>query len=225
MNRLRLPILLVAACAISARPAAATPVTYSFTGTLTFLNVLSADPASRDIDVWLPGLTNGMSMSGSFVFDAASGQADLQVALGSYVFGGNGFTETVVNDSTFAVNDTTVPFGDAVGFWDAFPTMLTPPPSAFLPDDLVLNLWDSTGGSLSSPTVHSGDLGAFTHRLITFDGLGFSPRGSAIVDWQGTIDHFQATPEPSTLLLVCSGVIGLGGTARKWAVRRRRRNS
>jgi hypothetical protein len=208
-------LLLAVLCAILPKPVAASPVTYTFTGAVTFLNVLSADPALTDIDAWLPGLADGMSMSGSFVFDDVSGPGALRVTLGSYVFAADSYTESVVNDSTFAVNDSIVPFGDSVSFWDSFPKLLTPPPSAFRGDDLYLTLWDSTGAALSGNTVHAGDLSRFTQRLITFDGLGFSPTGSAIIDWQARIDTFQATPEPSSLLLLGSGLAGLAGTGRR----------
>ena len=214
----KLALITLSACLLCVRPVAATPVTYTFNGSVTFLNVLSSDPTTANIDAWLPGFAEGMPLFGTLVVDPSTQSSAMQVTVGSYVFASDGFSPTVVNDSSFVINDTPG-YGDAVTLWDAFPSLLTATPTPFLADDLYLNLWDLTGTALSSTDFPSCDLSIFANRLITFDGLGFAPRSSAIVDWKGTIDSMQEVPEPSTVLLLLTGFASLGGA--RWKRRRR----
>ncbi|HEY7292616.1 MAG TPA: PEP-CTERM sorting domain-containing protein [Vicinamibacterales bacterium] len=213
--KLNIALICAAAAMATPRSAIAAPIVYTFDGSITLLNVLSSDPASRDIDVWLPGLHEGAAFSGTFMFDPVDQSADLQVRVSTYSFEAQAFSTSVVHDSQFVIGDHQMT-GDFVDFWSSAPGLTAPTPTLFLPDDIHLSFWDTTGSSLSGAVLGGTSLDHFPFELLTFDGNGYLPRSSATIDWQGNIISFRQVPEPTTLALLCSAAIGLG-----WPIRRR----
>ncbi len=145
----------------------------------------------------------------------------LTIFFGDYVISsGYVFQIIVSNDAGY--------FGgaDVVMAYANLPVVLAPAgPYCCLPftpmfDELWLELQDPTGTALadaSLPTSVDGNRFA----TMTFVFGGQSPDDYDVA-WHifGLLNSFYQVPEPSTLLLLGSGLAGLGGVAWRWNRRR-----
>jgi len=125
--------------------------------------------------------------------------------------GGAGSTAdsfTVINDRPTGYPNI---FNDPFSRWDRF---------------LSITLTDTTGTAFSDTSLpRELDLSAFDERTISyFAGCVGPPYCDGALEMTGTIDHIFAVPapipEPSTFLLLGSGLAGLGGVA--WRRSRKR---
>jgi PEP-CTERM motif len=204
----------------SVEPLRAEPITYQLTG------VVTAATGPDVMNQWLPGITVGGAVTGVLTFDPLDFTSlssscgceytpgvlnDFEVTIAGNTFGANGPMLTVRNDNAD---------GDLLNWWSFSPRLLNAPvgPGPFNPDDLVLNLLDTTGTLLSSVDPPMVNLGLFEDRTVVFDGDGYRPDGGADhIVWSADITSVRQVPEPSTVLLIGTGVAV--GFAARWGRR------
>ena len=200
----------------------ATPVTYSFSGNIVGTAGLSA-------------FNLGDTISGTFTYDPAATDTvpgdpnvgiynqpyslNMSVNSGAYLATAGQHESIVLNDST------TKSFGKTVDSFDAFSSKLRGgTPSGAMVDgleliDMGLIFLDYTH------TLYTDDSLPTSLSLASFDSLqfrlGFGPSAPGSLPTNvviGTISTLQTVPEPSTLLLLGSGLAGLGFVRRRFKV-------
>ncbi len=201
-SRLLTVVAVVAAC-LAGGPVLASPVTFTFTGTLT------DDPY---------GLSSfGAPIAGSFTFDSAAVDAIADPATGSYASGGAGYGFTVdVDGIAYAVagNATVVTTND-LGV-DQYGVIATDGSLT-----LELFLQDFTQAALTSDALLPlpPSLAAFGSRRFELfsDDAEFGGDLASLVCTAGCAAP-AAIPEPGSLLLVALGAGAFAIRRRRWSI-------
>jgi len=175
----------VLACALFAIPAQAIP-----TVSLTLLDSDILIGESFDVEVWADGDGIGLELV-AFGFDVSTtGSA---FSYDSYILG------TGFDDSSFGPNNVT---------GDAFPGIAD--------DDVLLATLSFTGltegtGSLKVEGLYDGGFFGLFYETPEWDIIGYDIDASMEVSVSDTVP----VPEPATILLLASGIAGMGVFGRK----------
>lgn len=208
--------LLVMICLAVSLPASATPLTFTFTGHVTFIDpVVSAGSISL-----------GDTLNGTFVFDDtatldvpnssttfaryASPDAPLSATIGSYALSGNAemaVWNVLLEDLYQVITNNQ---------WD-FPrsSLVAASIAGYVPYAFVLNFEDDTGTALNSLELVPPDLASYSGRR--FD-INFLDANNNFADLGGTVDSLSivaAVPEPATLTLTALGMAGVVNRYRR----------
>jgi hypothetical protein len=192
----------------------AIPVTVEFTGHVT--------QVTDDVFGWFHGsVAVGMPITGTYTFESTTPDRNQAAGTGQYHSSspGNSLDAFFSIYHLYSPSPLDITVTDQVGASDTYqvsawtPTFLSPLNTQIVPLNFILDLRDDKGQVWSSDALPLGfpSFGNWSRANILFTA-GYEVPDTVI---NGQLDSFAiaSTPEPSTLLLLGTGLAGLGGVA------------
>jgi hypothetical protein len=219
-------LLSLVVLALGARTAVAVPITFGFTGTITFFEEDYEQPPS---ELMFDGsIAPGVAFSGEYTFDSdavgvPSGNPDIllryfqsgvpfgaHLEVGNYRFDWDNLRITVIDSITDIY--------DVVGVQDGAIQGPIPPPFSFWGVEMEGRWHDDDGAILSSTQLPllPPPLSAFEKReLFVLGYIDYSPVQDGNFTIIGTVETLFLVPEPGTALLLGLGLAGLAGVRKR----------